>query len=120
MTMILKMYKNTGQRPVKRYGIQKTLSIIGIPKERIYVKVTRAGWREPEKNCRVDGFRRWQSFWERHPEDLEEIAEDAKRIFREHLRQIKHDFIENHETAQLLIGAYEQFKKLYREHGMEV
>jgi hypothetical protein len=43
-----------------------------------------------------------------------------KRLFHHRLKEVRHDFPENHEEATLLIGAYVQAKKLFKQHGVEV
>lgn len=100
-----------------RMSIQQALTIIGMPIERIYILNTDypRGWRI--KNTSEGVHTR---FWEMDEYELQDIAQDMKRIFRSRLSEIGHDFTENHEGAQRIIGAYSHAKRLFRAHGIEI
>jgi hypothetical protein len=73
-------------------------------------------------NARIRAQKRYghTTFWERNQDCLEDIAREMKWLFHAHLKEIGHDFPENHEQSALLIEAYSKAKDLFRRHGVEV
>lgn len=101
-----------------RMSIIKALRIIGLPAER-YAHQASDRWRIQARRACGKQYGK-TTFWERNAHCLQDIAEEMKRAFHAHLKEVKHDFTENHEEAALLIEAYTKAKAMFRRYGVEV
>lgn len=88
------------------------LVILGLPRARVY---------SPPKRTRNKFLEdRALSFWGRDPDEIREIAREAKASYYRRVKEIRPDLTENHAWAVVLTAAWRQAKKLFRRHGYEV
>lgn len=62
------------------------------------------------------------SFWERFadPYDLEELLQDAKKLFRQKCKQLRTDKTINHQEAVKVIEIWRRIQRICKWHGVIV
>jgi hypothetical protein len=114
----IKHWGRVKKRTVRRMTIQQALTIVGLPKERVYPMDHNHDRNHPGGWVRSCVPPPHQRFWDRDEYELWDIVDDMRLIFHARLKEVGHDFVENHEEAQGLIGAYRQACRLFKLHGV--
>ena len=73
-----------------------------------------------QHRSKLDGVCIRRGFWARNEEQLELLGYEVKRAYHRTIKQIRHDFDENKDIAQSVIGAYQFIQKQLARRGVEV
>ena len=63
---------------------------------------------------------RQYGFWTRHEDDLEMFAHEVRAAVRSRLKEVRTDFVENHEQAVLVTEVYEWLKRQFQKRGVRL
>lgn len=99
---VQKIRRNSGNHNL----IQPLLRLVGLPKERVNPR--RYRW----------GKMRMGLFWTRPEGELLSILEEARRLYRQSMKQLHPDKFGSHEQATALNMAWCRIKKLYAKRGL--